>query len=195
MGGPTASWGVDVPLSDRPWPLLRAVSPSLTRGVRMGWGSKEDDELLPPSLARRSLLSLLSRWRSACLSACRRRTASAILSVISSSCAWPIWVRSTPSDTSSSSTWRTRSSSTSSESRSDALSKERRLDWCSIALGGTTALDGDAPGGFWLVDGLSSRLLRDSLLPSRLLSRRLRSLGGSRWLLDPGMPASRRLSC
>jgi hypothetical protein len=179
MGGPTAVSGVDAPLSDRPWPRLLASS-SRPGGPRMGWGSSEDeDEPGSPSLASRSLLSLLSRCRSACLSACRRRTASAILSVISSSCAVPIRLRSTPSDTSSSSTWRTRSSSTSSAPRSDELSNERRLDWCSIALDGMTALVGDASGRAWLVDRLSSRLLRDSLLVSRLLTL-LRSLGGSR---------------
>jgi hypothetical protein len=67
-----------------------------------------------------------------------------------------------------------------------------------MALGGMTALDGDAPGGFWLVGRPSSRsrALRDSLLPSRLLSLLLRSLGGSRLvLLLLGMPTSRRLSC
>lgn len=82
------------------------------------------------------------------------------------------------------------------ESSSDALSRERRLDWCSIDLGGMTAREGDVPWGFRLVDRLSSRLRRDSLLPSRLLSRLLRSLGGSRLALFPlGMPTSRRLSC
>jgi hypothetical protein len=65
-----------------------------------------------------------------------------------------------------------------------------------MARGGMTALDGDAPGGFWLVERLSSRALRDSLLPSRLLSLLLRSLGGSRLvLLLLGMPTSLRLSC
>lgn len=163
MGGPTAVWGVDAPLSERPCLLLRAASSS-----------------------RRSRLSLLSRCLPACRSACRRRTASAILSVISSSCAVPIWFRSTPSDTSSSSTWRTRSSSTSSASRSEALSRERRLDWCSIARGGMTALDGDAPGGFWLADRL----------PLRLRSLVVRSLRGSRLaLLLLAMPASLRLGC
>jgi hypothetical protein len=179
MGGPTAVRGVDAPLSNRPWPRLLASS-SRTTGPRIGWGSSEDkDGPGKPSLASRSLLSRLSRCRSACRSACRLRTASAILSVISSSCAVPIRFRSTPSDTNSSNTWRTRSSSTSSASRSDELSRERRLDWCSIGLGGMTALDGDASGRAWLVDRLSSRLLRDSLLVSRLRTL-LRSLGGSR---------------
>jgi len=145
------------------------------------------DELVNPSLASRSLRSLLSCCR---LSACRLRTASAMRSVISSSCEGPIWLKSTPSDTRSSSTSRTRSSSTSSESISDELSKDR-----SIARGGRTTRDGEAPADCRLLDRLSSRLLRDSLLLSRLLSRLLRSLGGSRvLLLALGMPTSRRLS-
>jgi len=151
-----------------------------------------DDELVNPSRASRSLLSLLSCCR---LSACRLRTASAMRSVISSSCEGPIWLKSTPSDTRSSSTSRTRSSSTSSESISDELSNDRKLDWCSIARGGSTTRDGEAPADCRLLDRLSSRLLRDSLLLSRLLSRLLRSLGGSRvLLLALGMPTSRRLS-
>ena len=145
-----------------------------------------------PSLARRSLLCLRSRCRSACLSACRRRTASAILSVISSSCAVPIWFKSNPSDTSSSSTCRTRSSSTSSASRSDELSNERKLDWCSTALGGLA----DAAEGFLLVGCLVSRLARESVLVARLLSLLLRSRDGRRLLLLlPAMPASLKLSC
>lgn len=185
-----------MPLSDRPCPLRRAASSSRAGGLRKRWGSSGDDEEVKPSLAKRSRLSLRSRCLSACLSVCRRRTASAMRSVISSSCAVPIWFRSTPSETSSSSTCLTRSSSTSSASRSDELSRERKLDWCSMALGGMTALDGDGPRELWLADGLSSRFLRDSLLASRLRSRRRRSLGVSRWLLAlPGMPASLRLSC
>lgn len=116
-------------------------------------------------------------------------------SVISSSCDGPIWLKSTPSETSSSSTWRTRSSSTSSESISDELSKERKLDWCSIARGGRITRVGDLPGDWRLRERLSSRLLRESLLLSRLLSRLLRSRGGPKalLLLPLGMPTSRRL--
>jgi hypothetical protein len=163
----------------------------------MGWSSDADEALVRPSRAMRSRRSLRSRCLSAWRSDCRLRTASAMRSVISSSCAGPIWLRSTPSDTSSSSTWRTRSSSTSSESISDELSSDRRLDWCSMARGGSTARDGEAPRD---TDCrlLERPSLRESLLVSRLLSRRLRSLGGSRaWLcpprLPPEMPASRRL--
>jgi hypothetical protein len=194
-GGPVAVCGVELPLSDRPYTLLRAASASRASGLRMAWGSEAVDVVARPSLASRSRRSLLSRCLSACLSDCRLRTASAIRSVISSSCVGPIWLRSTPSETSSSSTWRTRSSSTSSESSSDELSSERRLDWCSIARGGKMTRGGDVPGDCRLRDRLSSRLLRESRLPSRLLSRLLRSLGGSKALLLPplGMPTSRRL--
>jgi hypothetical protein len=85
----------------------------------------------------------------------------------------------------------------SSESKSDALSSERRLDWCSMALVGITEREGEV---FRLVDDLPFRLLRESLLTSRLPPRLLLSLGGSR-LLFPllllllGIPASRKLSC
>jgi hypothetical protein len=122
-------------------------------------------------------------------------------SVISSSCDGPIWLKSTPSETSSSSTWRTRSSSTSSESISDELSKERKLDWCSMARGGRITRVGDVPGDWRLCERLPSRLLRESLLWSRLLSRLRRSRGGPKALLllplplplPLGMPTSRRL--
>jgi hypothetical protein len=166
----------------------------------MGWSSDVDEEFVKPSRAMRSRRSLRSRCLSAWRSDCRLRTASAMRSVISSSCAGPIWLRSTPSDTSSSSTWRTRSSSTSSESISDELSSDRRLDWCSMARGGSTARDGEAPreADCRLRERPSLRLVRESLLVSRLLSRRLRSLGGSRACALPprlplDIPASRRL--
>lgn len=83
-------------------------------------------------------------------------------------------------------------------SRSDELSKERRLDWCSTALGGRADRGGDEAEWFRLEGALLSRLRCDSLLVARLvvrlLSRLLRSLGGRR-LLVPGMLASLRLSC
>lgn len=155
-----------------------------------------------PSLASRSLRSRRSRWRAACLSAWRRCTASAIRSVISSSSAVPIWLRSMPSDMRASSTWWTRSSSMSLESSSDALRRERKLDWCSMDRDGTTALVGDVSCVWRLVDRPSLRLVRDSRLPVRRLSLRLRSLGGSSPALPlplapppPVMPASLRLSC
>lgn len=101
--------------------------------------------------------------------------------------------RSTPSASNSSRTCLTRSSSTSSAPRSDALSSDRRLAWCSMVRGGMTTLDGEL---LRLVVRLSSRLRLDSLLPSRLLSWRLLSLGGSRLLPLPlDMPASLKLSC
>lgn len=129
IGGPclVPFWGVEVLLSERPWARLLELSSSRNGALRSGWGNDVWDELISPSLASLSRLSRLSRCRSACLSACRRRTASAILSVISSSCVVPMSFRSTPSASSSSSTCLTRSSSTSSAPRSDALSSDRRL--------------------------------------------------------------------
>lgn len=185
--------GVDVLLSERPCARLREVSSSRSGALRSGCGNDVWDVLIKPSLASLSRLSRLSRWRSACLSACRLRTASAIFSVISSSCVVPMSFRSTPSASSSSSTCLTRSSSTSSAPRSDALSSDRRLAWCPmVLLCGTTDLLGEL---LRLVTRLSSRLLLDSLLPSRLRSCLLLSLGGSRlWLLLLGMPTSLKLS-
>ena len=197
MGGPcrVPFCGVDVLLSERPCARLREASSSRSGALRSGCGNDVWDVLIKPSLASLSRLSRLSRCRSACLSACRLRTASAIFSVISSSCVVPMSFRSTPSASSSSSTCLTRSSSTSSAPRSDALSSERRLAWCSmVLLGGTTDLLGEL---LRLVTrlSLSSRLLLDSLLPSRLRSCLLLSLGGSRLLLLLlGMPTSLKLS-
>jgi hypothetical protein len=62
-----------------------------------------------------------------------------------------------------------------------------------MALGGMTALCGEV---LRPVARLSSRLLLDSLLPSRLLSCLLLSLGSSSVLLLPlGIPASLKLNC
>jgi len=114
----------------------------------------------------------------------------------------PIWLRSMPSDIRASRTWWTSSSSMSLESSSDALRSERKLDWCSMDRDGTGDLVGEASCVWRLADRLSVGRVRESRLPFRLLSRRLRSRGGSRPafplplpLPRSAMPASRRLSC
>ena len=145
------------------------------------------------SLACRSRRSSRSRRFSRCL----LLYADAILSLISFSCPTSILSRSISSSSPSSMICLIISSSIIAGSSSDALRSERRLDWCSICLGGTDSLVDGEGSGFLLLDRLvSSRCLVSRLrsrLRSLLLSLLLRSLGGSKVLL--GMPTSLKLIC
>lgn len=81
--------------------------------------------------------------------------------------------------------WRMISSSISCESTSLALSKLLKLDWCSIALGGTTSRLADVTLAWLLVPDRSSALLVPVLLSllcplCSLLSLLRLSRGGSK---------------